>query len=161
MKFIWAEKRRKTALTPPKNTNNSLTAHRANKAKTMEHGENFEDTILLKIKRDFTESEAVKQLLKMLSELEIEVGMLKSEKSEMQDRINKMTNEGLKGRKLWLQEDVVKDLDHQLKRSKETQKMLQKQTNEWREKYFSLMAKNNHSYPLASPLIQPNNKPNQ
>ena len=42
----------------------------------MEHGENFEDTILLKIKRDFTESEAVKQLLKMLSELEIEVGML-------------------------------------------------------------------------------------
>ena len=161
MKFIWAEKRRKTALPPPKNTNNSLTAHRANKAKTMEHGENFEDTILLKIKRDFTESEAVKQLLKMLSELEIEVGMLKSEKSEMQDRINKMTNEGLKGRKLWLQEDVVKDLDHQLKRSKETQKMLQKQTNEWREKYFSLMAKNNHSYPLASPLIQPNNKPNQ
>jgi len=142
MKFIWAEKKRKTALPPPKNTNNSLTAHRANKAKTMEHGAHFEDTILLKIKRDFTENEAVQQLLKMVSELEIEVGILKSEKAELRHTIDKMTNQGIKGKKLWLQEEIVANLNEQLSKSKSTQKILQNQLNEWRNKYFSLVAIN-------------------
>lgn len=106
-------------------------------------GEHFEDTILLKIKRDFTESEAVNQLLKMISELEIEVGMLKSEKAELQHKVNKLTNQGLKGRKLWLQEEVLSDLNSQLQKSKDSQKILQKQANEWRGRYFNLMAKQN------------------
>lgn len=108
-------------------------------------GEHFEDTILLKIKRDFTETEAVQQLLKMVSELEIEIGMLKSEKAEVQDKLNKATNQGVKGKKLWLQDELFNDLNNQLKKSKETQKVLQKQVNDWREKYFSLMARTNQS----------------
>lgn len=104
-------------------------------------GEHFEDTILLKIKRDFTENEAIQQLLKMVSELEVEIGILKSEKLELQDKINKMTNQGVKGRKQWLQEEVVSDLNDKLQKSKETQKILQKSVNDWRERYFSLMAK--------------------
>lgn len=106
-------------------------------------GEHFEDTILLKIKRDFTENESVQQLLKMVSELEIEIGVLKSEKSELQDKINKMTNQGVKGRKQWLQEEVLSDLNNKLQKSKETQRILQKSVNDWRERYFSIMAKQN------------------
>lgn len=102
-----------------------------------------EEAILLKLKREFTESEAVQQLLKMVSDLEIEIGMLKSEKSELQDKINKMTNQGVKGIKQWLQEEVVSDLNDKLQKSKETQKILQKSVNDWRERYFSLMAKQN------------------
>lgn len=108
----------------------------------MEHGAHFEDTILLKIKRDFTENEAVQQLLKMVSELEIEVGILKSEKAELRHTIDKMTNQGIRGKKLWLQEEVVANLNEQLSKSKSTQKILQTQLNEWRNKYFSLVAIN-------------------
>jgi len=42
--------------------------------------------ILLKIKREFTENEAVLSLLKIVKELQLEIEMLKSENNEALDR---------------------------------------------------------------------------
>jgi len=86
------------------------------------------------------ENEAVQSLLKIVSGLEIEIGVLKSEKHELQFKINKITNEGVKGKKLWMKDEVIEMMEKQLKHSKETQKILQTQAIEWRNKYFSLMA---------------------
>ena len=47
MKFIWAEKRRKTALPPPKNTNNSLTPPLAINKNNMELKKKFGQIIFL------------------------------------------------------------------------------------------------------------------
>ncbi len=102
-----------------------------------------DEAILLKIKRDFTENEAVQSLLKIVSALEIEIGVLKSEKHELQDKINKITNQGVKGKKLWMQDEVVALLETQLKHSKERQVELQKSVNGWQERYFALIVKQN------------------
>jgi hypothetical protein len=43
--------------------------------------------VLLKIKREFTENEAVLSLLKIIKELELEIGMLKSENAEALNQV--------------------------------------------------------------------------
>jgi hypothetical protein len=48
--------------------------------------------ILLKIKRQFSKEEAVTCLLKMVSTLEQEVGILKSEKEELQFTLQQIKN---------------------------------------------------------------------
>ena len=105
----------------------------------------WEGSVLLKIKRDFTESEAVQQLIKMVSELEIEIGILKSERHELTDELNKLKNsveqDGLKTRKAWLKDELFDMLDSQMKAKDARNKIDKQSMEEWRNKYFSLLAK--------------------
>lgn len=104
-------------------------------------GEIFDDTILLKIKRDFTESEAVQQLLKMISELEIEIGVLKSERDEWKDLADRLRTTQTMTKKQWLQEEAFTQIVSEkevLKRKKDEYK---KGMEDWRNRYFSLLAK--------------------
>lgn len=100
----------------------------------------YEDSILLKIKREFTDNEAVQQLLKMVSDMEIEIGMLKSEREEWKDTADKLRNERTMTKKQWLQEEVFLSLSHELEQCKGKKTELKKQMEQWRNKYFSLLA---------------------
>lgn len=116
----------------------------ANKNDTME-----DEAVLLKIKRDFTNSEAVQSLLKIVSALEIEVGMLKSELAEAKSIANKIRKERTQTKKQWLQDEVMVEIAKELTKHKDRSTELNKQANEWRNKYFSLLAKYE---PLQRPL---------
>lgn len=107
-------------------------------------GEVYDDTILLKIKRDFTENEAVQQLLKMVSELEIEIGMLKSERDEWKDKADKIRSERTQTRKQWLQDEIFISVQAEITHLKIKQREYKKKMEEWRNKYFSLLASTNH-----------------
>jgi hypothetical protein len=105
----------------------------------------YDDSILLKFKRDFTSDEAVNFLLKKVSELQIEIGMLKSELAEKVFECNNLRNatvtEGTKTKKAWLKDDLINLIDGELKTQKSINKVIEKQAIEWRDKFFSLQAK--------------------
>lgn len=94
-----------------------------------------DEAILLKLKREFTTNEAVQSLLKIVSALEVEIGVLKSERDEAIDR----AKEG-RTKKEWLKEELVSDLNNQMKRQQKRLTEANKAMEEWRNKYFSLMA---------------------
>lgn len=100
----------------------------------------FEDSILLKIKREFTENEAVQQLLKMVSELEIEVGMLKSEKEELIHKMEKLRTLPTMTKKQWLQEEAFAAVVSELEGIKKKKEEFKKSMESWRNRYFSLLA---------------------
>lgn len=97
----------------------------------------FEDTILLKIKRDFTESEAIAYLTKMVSEKEIEIGMLKSELAEAKYKLTQPAHT----KKEWLKDELIAHMDERQKVAEKQYKHVLDSVNEWRDKYFSLIAK--------------------
>lgn len=97
----------------------------------------FEDTILLKIKRDFTESEAIAQLTKLVSEKQIEIGMLKSELSEAKHKLVQKKNT----KKEWLKDELIAYMDKRQKEAERQYKLALNSVNEWRDKYFSLIFK--------------------
>ena len=84
-----------------------------------------EETVLLKIKREFSKDESIALLLQKISSLEFEIGILKSELSEKDDYIFKLkqTNHELKQppktetktKKQWEQEPLFQKLSIQLK----------------------------------------------
>lgn len=100
----------------------------------------WDDTILLKIKREFTENEAVQQLLKMVSELEHEIGVLKSERDEAADTAKKLRTIPTMTKKQWLQEEVFVSVNCELETLKRKNTERKKSAEEWRNKYFSLLA---------------------
>ena len=65
------------------------------------------DSILLKIKRDFTTDEAIQCLFKRISELEIEMGILKSELAEAQDMAERIKTERMHTKKLWTKDEML------------------------------------------------------
>jgi molybdopterin/thiamine biosynthesis adenylyltransferase len=95
-----------------------------------------EEAILLKLKREFQESEAVKLALKMVADLEFELGIVKSERDEAIDR----AKEG-QPKKLWLKDELIIEMTNQLNRQQKRNTEDRKALNEWRNKYFSLLAK--------------------
>lgn len=101
----------------------------------------WEETVLLKIKREFTENEAVQQLLKMVSELEIEVGVLKSERDEAADKAEKLRRLPTMTKKQWLQEEVFISVNCELETLKRKNTEYKKSFEEWRNKYFTLLSK--------------------
>lgn len=98
----------------------------------------FEDTILLKIKRDFKDNEAIAQLLKTISEKQIEIGMLKSELAETKHKLTQPKNT----KKEWLKDELVAYMDERQKVAEKQYKLALDSVNEWRDKYFALMLKN-------------------
>lgn len=101
----------------------------------------WEEEVLLKIKRDFTESESVKQLLKIISELETEIGILKSERDEADDLAEKLRKLPTMTKKQWLQDEVFFDLKHEAEVLDRKNKEHKKKMEDWRNQYFTLLAK--------------------
>ena len=99
-----------------------------------------DEAILLKIKRDFTTNEAVQSLLKIVSQLEMEIGVLKQEVIEEKDMVKKIRTEKLQTKKQWMQEEmfefISKENDHLKVKVKEYKKSME----DWRIRYFNLMA---------------------
>ena len=102
-----------------------------------------EHEILLKLKREFTSNEAVQQLLKMLSENEMEVGRLKSELSEITDKLTAIQKGEGKTKKQWMQDEVFKEVGRELETHRKNATRYRKEIDLWRAKYFNLLA--NHS----------------
>lgn len=104
-----------------------------------------DEAILLKIKRQFSKDESIHALLKIISEVRIENGILKSELSEAKTENNKIKNSvkqhGTKLKKEWLRDEVFAELKKNIAKKSENEKRLQRQVNEWREKYFNLINK--------------------
>lgn len=104
-----------------------------------------DEAILLKIKRDFSENEAVQSLLKIIASLEIEIGVLKSEKDELNYellKISKLKEEGgLKPKKQWHKDELVEHLNDRFVKLSDKHEKTTKLLNEWRNKYFSLLIK--------------------
>lgn len=98
-----------------------------------------DEAILLKIKRDFTTNEAVQSLLKIISSLELEIGVLKSEIEEAKYHAEKIKSEGMT-KKLWLKDEVIKDINHQFEIVRKKYTASKKSMEEWRQKYFNLLA---------------------
>ena len=102
-----------------------------------------DETILLKIKRQFSKDESISALNKIISELRIEIGILKSDNAELKDVIDSMFVDGEAVQPNWLKDDVIKNLERKLKNERKLKKDLQKSTNEWRDKFYSLLSLQN------------------
>lgn len=102
-----------------------------------------DEWILLKIKREFTTNEAVQSLLKMVATLEFQIGVLKSDLCESNDKLNKIVKEGTKTKKQWMQEEVFKNNTKQIETISKKAKDYQASMVEWRQRYFSLLAQQN------------------
>lgn len=108
-----------------------------------------EEAVLLKIRRDFTQDEAVKfvlgenaKLKKQNSEILIELGIVKSERDELQYKLDHPdATPETKTKKQWSQEDMFKELNHQLELANERAKKYKKDFETFQNKYFSLLAK--------------------
>ena len=119
--------------------------------------------VLLKIKREFTENEAVLSLLKIIKELEMEIGILKSEKEEALDQIkilkakaeslkilteadNQMRIEQneyeniVKTKKQGLKDELIVAQKKQIKAMETKLSYLKKDNEYWQSKYCTLAA---------------------
>ena len=94
-----------------------------------------DNSILLKIKREFTSNEAVNAVLKINSDLLLEIGILNSELSELRHDLHQHKHGIKKTSKEWLLDDYVKKLHSEI----ESRKGLSKKISEWRDKYYSLL----------------------
>lgn len=100
-----------------------------------------DDAILLKIKRQFSKEESISCLLKIISDLEIENGSLKSEIFELEHKIEKIRSGDKKTKKQWLQEEIFEELNKELKLLTQTNHKNKTSMLEWRKQYFNLLAK--------------------
>jgi len=102
-----------------------------------------DEAILLKIKREFTTNEAVQSLLKIVSGLETEIGVLKSEVAEAQDKAEKIRKERTLTKKQWMQEEMFEYLNKEHETLRARIKEYKKSMEDWQAKYFNLLAANN------------------
>lgn len=116
-----------------------------------------ENEVLLRLKRQYGKDESVKFLIDQLEKAKFQIGELQSEIAELKDthkakiaelnlEVKKMgevqTLNG-KTRKQWLQEDVFKSLDAELKALRTKNQHLTKENVRYRDQYLSILAKNN------------------
>ena len=108
--------------------------------------------VLLKIKREFTENEAVSCLLKIVKELELEIGMLKSEKEEALDQVKTLKAKAeiskkveqneygniVKQKKYWLKDELIAAQDSQIKEMEAKLRNIKKDNEYWQSKYCLL-----------------------
>lgn len=108
--------------------------------------------VLLKIKREFTENEAVSSLLKIVKELELEIGMLKSEKEEALDQVKTLKAKAeiskkveqneygniVKQKKYWLKDELIAAQDSQIKEMEAKLRNIKKDNEYWQSKYCIL-----------------------
>jgi hypothetical protein len=108
--------------------------------------------VLLKIKREFTENEAVLSLLKIVKDLQLEIGMLKSEneevldevkilkaKAERPERLEQNINGSIsKPKKEWLKDELIAAQDKQIKEMQAKISDVKKNYKYWQNKYCLL-----------------------
>lgn len=93
--------------------------------------------VLLKIKREFTESEAINYLTSKVTELQIEKGILKSELAEAKDNVERIREQGTKTFREWMKDEAFKEVNSQLTILRKKCVKYKKSMKEWREKYFN------------------------
>ena len=115
--------------------------------------------VLLKIKREFTENEAVLTLLKTVKELQFEIGILKSENEEalhqiklLKDKLanRKGSDQNINGsiskpKKEWLRDELIADQDKQIKGLQAKISEVRKSYEYWQNKYCVLAAQSMES----------------
>jgi uncharacterized protein YoxC len=97
----------------------------------------FDDNILLRLRRRYRKDEAFDYVSQELKKAHIEIGVLKSEKQELEDRLCKMSQETQSQKK------VIQKLSQKLN-DPDVQRQLQKlnkSLSEWRNLALSLKAK--------------------
>lgn len=104
-----------------------------------------DETILLKIKRQFTTEEAVQSLLKMIHDKDMEIGFLKSDLSEAVDKAEKIRQERTMTKKQWMQEEVFIQMKQDHDRMVKTMRQQGEDKKMWMNKYFSLLAKTSNN----------------
>jgi len=128
--------------------------------------------VLLKLKREWSKDEAMKASLKIIADLQLELGMVKSERDEALAKLAKKdlvseevkelqkqltealvlkaaaerrahitVQEGSKTRKAWMKDELVAELEKQMKADRKARTEIAQSRNEWRNKYFNLLAK--------------------
>ena len=97
------------------------------------------DSILLKIKREFTTDEAVQTVLKEMAQLEKEIGMLKSELAEAEDKVEKIRIEKTFTKKQWMELEMFQHLNKENTHLETKIKEYKKGMEEWQAKYFGLL----------------------
>lgn len=104
-----------------------------------------DESILLKIHRQFTHNEAMAELFKIIKSLEFEVGILTSERDELKYELNKVRNsfekDGTKTKKAWLKDDLIALMAEQQKTTEKHFKQTMKSLSDWQARYFNLLAK--------------------
>jgi predicted nucleic acid-binding Zn-ribbon protein len=98
-----------------------------------------QDTILLKIKREFTTDEAVQTVLKAMAELQKEIGMLKSELAEAEDKVEKIRTEKTFTRRQWMEQEMFEQLHKENTFFAAKSKEYKRDMEEWQAKYFGLL----------------------
>ena len=105
------------------------------------------DAVLLRIHRQYGKDESTKYLFDEISRLQFQIGELKSENAELAAAIQKAPAEEKKPStsvpKEWTKELYAKELKTTIKRMVKTNSEAKKNATEWRDKYFSLLAKYN------------------
>lgn len=120
----------------------------------MSNAANFEDRVLLRLRRQYSQDEAVALISAKLSEKEIEVGMLKSEIEELKFLLEKSKSlldqtakieelkKQIKSHKAGLRKDErVIELKNQLRASSKSRKNMEKTLHIWQSKFFEIERK--------------------
>jgi FtsZ-binding cell division protein ZapB len=102
-----------------------------------------DEAILLKIKRQFSKDESILVLLKEIGDQRIQIGILKSELSEAKYEVERAKNvvvvEGLKTKKQWLKEDLIKSMNEEMDHIRRNNSQSKKDAETWQSKYFTLL----------------------
>lgn len=105
----------------------------------------WDEKTLLKIYREFENDEAINVLKKEISQLNFKAGEMISEIAELKHSLqvarNPTEQEGRKRKKLWTKDELISTYEERLKAQRTKITRLEKELNEWRNKYFSEIAK--------------------
>lgn len=100
----------------------------------------FEDNVLLRIKRNYSQQEAVAVVIKKLKEAEFKNGVLLSEIAELKHEIEYLKNptkEVKKKKKEWLKDDVIKSMHEEKLELQEKLRQKNREVEFWMGKYYS------------------------
>ena len=106
----------------------------------------WDDTILLRISRQFAKEEAFAELLRIIKAVQYENGELKSEIAELKHvPKNKkvLIEEEGKTKKVWLKDGLIASMQVQINTLKERNRGMENSIREWRDKYYAKINQEN------------------
>lgn len=115
----------------------------------------FEQSVILKLRRDYTHDEAVAYLANVTKEREMEIGILRSDLAEAEhclgvetklrkkayQRVEDLTEELGKYKSGLKSDEAIQQTKHQAKLAIASRKKLKDDVRMWRDKYLSLLSK--------------------
>ena len=96
----------------------------------MKKKNNYIDNVMIKLKRKYHKDELVQAMIKNQSQLELEIGMLKSEKDELIHELNKIKKMDSETKRDFHQTQYVKNTKKETKDLRELCKKLKKENQE-------------------------------